>query len=169
MRIYLFAIAVMIFVLPNFAHASDHGVNAVYERMQAAYASLDASKLETVYAPDATYLPRSAKANVNSRDMIRRGLTGFIDQVRARKGTIKVSFRVVERKRFNGIYIDNGYVRTAIDNNDGTTPTVSNGKFLTVIAQQPEGHWAFVSDSDSETPPASFDDAKPLSGIKFDG
>lgn len=168
MRINPFVVIVVTFALSNFAQASDQGVNAVYERMQAAYGSLDASKLETVYAPDATYLPRSAKANVNTREAIRRGLAGFIDQVRAGKGTIRVRFRVVERKRFNDVYIDNGYVRTIIDSGDGTPPIVSNGKFLAAIAQQPEGHWAFVSDSDSETPPASFDEAKPLAGIKFD-
>ncbi len=95
MRINPFVVTVVTFALSNFAQASDQGVNAVYERMQAAYGSLDASKLETVYAPDATYLPRSAKANVNTREALRRGLAGFIDQVRAGKGTIRVRFRVV--------------------------------------------------------------------------
>lgn len=168
MRILLFLVAAAVGTLTSFAQASDKDANAVYERMQAAYTSLDASGLETVYAHDATYLPRSAKAGVNDRATIRRGLKGFIDQVQGSHGTITVSFRVVERKRFNDIYIDNGYVRTIVDKGDGSAVTVSNGKFLTAIARQPEGHWAFVSDSDSETPAALFDTAKPLPGVKFD-
>ena len=168
MRIHLSAFTLAACMLANIAYASDQDVNAVYERMQAAYASLDASRLETVYAPDATFLPGSPKANVNTRESIRRGLTGAIDQVRASKGSIKVSFRIVERKRFDGIYIDNGYVRSVIDKGDGKSPVVSNGKFHTAIARQPEGHWAFVSDSDSETPAASYDTAKPLPGLKYD-
>ena len=164
----LFALALAALVASQFADASDQGVNAVYERMQAAYASLDAAKLETVYSPDATYLPGSPKANVNNRQAIQRGLGGFIDKVRANNGRIEVSFRIVERKRFDGIFIDNGYVRSVIDYGDGKPPVVSNGKFQTAIVRQPDGKWAFVSDSDSETPPASYDKAKPLVGVKFD-
>lgn len=167
MRIHLLTILTAC-ALPNFAHASDQCVNDVYGRMRAAYASLDPAQLETVYAPDATYLPRSAKASVNTRETIRRGQTGFIDQVRARNGNIKISFRVSGRKRFDDVYIDHGYVRTVIEYGDGTPSIISNGKFLAAIARQSDGHWAFISDSDSETPPVSFDTAKPVSGLRYD-
>ena len=154
--------------IPGSVLASDRDVNAVYERMQEAYASLDIARLETVYAPDATYLPRSPKADVNTRETIRRGLSGFIDQMRSKNGAVKVSFRVIERKRFNDIVLDNGYVRTVIQPGDGTPPSTTYGKFFTAIALQPDGRWAFVSDSDSETTSASFTHAKALAGVKFD-
>ena len=171
MCINLFALAIMglaAIAFPESTLASDRDANAVYERMQEAYASLDGAKMETVYAPDATYLPRSPKADVNTRETIRRGLSGFIDQIRSKNGTIKVSFRVIERKRFNDIVLDNGYVRTVIQPGDGTPPRTTYGKFFTAIALQPDGRWAFVSDSDSETPAASFTSAKALAGVKFD-
>jgi hypothetical protein len=44
----------------------------------------------------------------------------------------------------------------------------ANGKFVAVVAKQPDGSWAFVSDGDSDTPAASFDNARPVAGLKFD-
>ena len=168
MRSLRLSLVLLSITLSHLAYASDADVNAVYERMQAAYAELDAEHLERVYAPDATYLPRSAKANVNTRESIRKGAAAFITQIRGKGGTVTMQFRVVERKRFDGVVIDNGYVRTVIDGANGEPPVVSYGKFLTAIARQTDGHWAFVSDGDSETPPAAFDAAVAVAGLKFD-
>jgi len=150
------------------AAASDADANAVYERMVASYAALDPAGLERVYAPNATYSSRNARATIHDRKRLMSGLTGFQQQVKGKGGSVDIRFRIVERKRFGDLYIDHGYVRTAYTLEQGGAPTVTYGKFMTVLAKQPEGHWAIVSDADSDTPPDAFDKAVPVEGLKFD-
>jgi uncharacterized protein (TIGR02246 family) len=155
-------------IVPTAAQASDAAANAVYDRMVAAYKAYDPAQLETVYAPDATYLSRSGRLDIHRRDQVRRGLTGYIQQLKTKGSKVDMKFRVVERKRFGDVYVDNGYVRTTVTPADGTAPQVTTGKFLTVLAKQPGGHWSFVSDADSETPAEAFDRAVRIGGVKFD-
>lgn len=150
------------------AAASDQAANAVYERMVASYAALDPAGLEKVYAPNATYSSRNARMTIHDRKTLMSGLSGFQQQVKAKEGNVDIRFRIVERKRFGDLYVDHGYVRTAYTLEKGAAPTVTNGKFMTVLAKQPEGHWAIVSDADSDTPADAFDKAVPVEGLKFD-
>jgi ketosteroid isomerase-like protein len=150
------------------AAASDAAANAVYDRMIAAHRALDTTQLETVYAPGATYLSRNGRFDIHSRPTILRGSKGFHDAFRANGGSVDIKIRLVERKRFGDIYVDNGYVRSTYISAKGAAPTVTTGKFATVLARQPSGSWAIVTDADSEAPAAAFDSAVPPAGLKFD-
>lgn len=150
------------------AGANDAAANAVYERMIAAHRALDTAQLETVYAPGATYLSRHGRLDIHSRPTIMRGTRGFHDAYRANGGSVDIRIRLVERKRFGDVYVDNGYVRSTYTSARGATPTVTTGKFATVLARQPSGAWAIVTDADSDAPPAAFDRAAPVDGLKFD-
>lgn len=166
MKPILMAAALVAMAAP--ARADDAAANAVYERMQAAYTALDPSGLETVYAPDATYLSRGPQMGIDRRDTIIRMTGGFHQRMRQSGGQIAMKFRLVERKRFGDVYVDNGYIRTTMKMSKDAPEQVTYGKFVTVIAKQPDGHWAFVSDADSDTPAANFDKAQPVAGLKFD-
>jgi ketosteroid isomerase-like protein len=150
------------------AQASDKEANAVYERLTASYASLDPAGLERVYAPNATYSSRNPGLTIHDRKTLMKGLTGFQQQVKDKGGAVDIRFRIVERKRFGNLYVDHGYVRTAYTLGKDAAPTVTNGKFMTVLMKQPEGHWAIVSDADSEAPADAYERAAAVDGLKFD-
>lgn len=150
------------------AWADDGAANEVYGRMADSYAALDPEALETVYAPDATYLSRNPKAGIDPRDAIRKGMHGFHEQLRKNGGSVRMKFRIVERKRYGDVIVDNGYVQSAIRMARDAPEEVTTAKFVTVIARQPQGHWAFVTDADSDTPAARFEQALPVPGLRFD-
>jgi ketosteroid isomerase-like protein len=151
------------------ARADDTAANAVYERMQASGAATHpAALLEKMYAPDSTYLSGYKDAGIDRRDTVLKMMVGSQQHLRKGGGHIDMKFRAVERKRFGDIYVDNGYMRTAVKPAKDVHEQVTYGKFVTVIAKQPDGHWAFVTDADSDTPAANFDNAAPVAGLKFD-
>lgn len=151
------------------ARADDNAANAVYERMQAAGSASDpAAVLETIYAPGATYLPRYKEFGIDRRETFVKMMAGSQAHLRKNGGRIDMKFRVVERKRFGDLYVDNGYIRTVVVPKKDAAEQVSYGKFVTVIGKQPDGHWAFVTDADSDTSAAKFDEATPVAGLKFD-
>lgn len=151
------------------AHAENSAANAVYERMQASSTAPDPTPLlEQVYGPDATYLPGHKDMGIDRRDNVIKMMAGSQKHLRKGGGQIAIKFRIVDRKRFGDLYVDNGYMRTTIKRTNDAPEHVTYGKFVAVIAKQPDGRWAFVTDADSDTPAANFDDAKPVQGLKFD-
>jgi ketosteroid isomerase-like protein len=169
MREIVAALALVSGTLGAPAQADDAAANAVYERMQASSTAADpASLLEKVYGVGATYLPRHKEAGIERREAVLRMLIGSQKHLRRTGGQIDMKFRLVDRKRIGDVYIDNGYIRSAVKPAKDAPEQVTYGKFVTVIAKQPEGHWAFVSDADSETPAANFNSAKPVAGLKYD-
>lgn len=161
-------VGVFLGLLATPAAAADSDANAVYERMAAAHRALDTAGLESVYAPEATYLSRNPRFDIHSRATILSGSRSFHNAARAKGGAIDIRIRIVDRKRFGDVYVDNGYVRSTYTASEGAVPTVTTGKFATVLARQSNGSWAIVTDADSDTPPAAFDDARPVAGLKFD-
>lgn len=152
------------------AYADNEAANAVYERMQSS-AAVDDPKplLEKVYAPDATYLPGFKEGGIDRRDVVLKMMAGSQQHLRKGGGSLNVQFRIVDRKRLgDGLYVDNGYMRTVVKRTSDAPEQVTYCKFVTVVARQPDGHWAFVTDADSETPAANFDNAQPVAGLKFD-
>ena len=151
------------------AYADDAAANAVYERMQeSSTAPVPAPLLEKVYAPQSTYLPGHKDLGIEPRDAVLAMMVGSQQHLRKSGGQIAIKFRIVDRKRFGDVYVDNGYMRTSVKPAKDAPDQVSYAKFVTVIAKQPDGHWAFVTDADSDTPAANFDKARPVTGLKFD-
>ena len=137
--------------------------------MQAASAAANpAPMFETIYAPGATYLPGHEEMGIDRRDTFLKMMVGSQRRLRQNGGQVSMKFRVVERKRFGDIYVDNGYMRTAMTLAKDGPEQVTYGKFITVLGKQPDGSYAFVTDGDSSTPAANFDNAEPVPGLKFD-
>ncbi len=151
------------------AQAEDRAANSVYERMQSSSTASDPEMvLEKVFGSEATYLPGHKELGIERRDTFLRMMAGSQQHLRKAGGAIDIKFRVIDRKRLGGVYVDSGYMRTTIRPKKDGPEQVSYGKFLTVIAKQRQGHWAFIADADSETPAANFENARPLDGVKFD-
>jgi len=169
MRKFMIVSAAALAVWASPALANDAAANAVYERMQASGTAADpASLLEKVYAPGATYLPGYKEIGIESREAVLKMMVGSQKHLRQSGGGLDVKFRVVDRKRFGDLYVDSGYMRTAVKPAKDAAEQVTYGKFVAAIARQPEGHWAFIADADSETLGANFDNAKAVKGVKFD-
>lgn len=167
-RVYVPIAAALLVAMPAATRASDAEANAVYERMVASYAALDPVALETVYAADATYLSRNGKLDIHKRDRVMQGMRSFHEQLRVDGGKMEIKVRIVERKRFGDVYVDNGYVRSTYTPGKAQPARTTTGKFVTVLAKQPSGRWAFVTDADSDAPADAFDKASPVAGLKFD-
>ena len=169
MNKWMMAAAAAAALLAAPARADDAAANAVYERMQAVAGAADpAAVLETIYAPDATYLPRYKQAGIDRREHFLKLMAGGQTQLRKNGGSIDMKFRIVERKRFGDLYVDNGYMRIAMKPKAGAAEEVHYGKFVTVLGRQADGRWAFVTDADSEAPAAKFEEAVAVPGLKFD-
>jgi len=164
----VFGVAVAL-LLPTAASADDAEANALYARLSAAHAALDTAALEPLYAPGATYLPRSGRFAIQSREEIVRRERASHDGMRANGGSIELRFRVTDRKRFGDVYVDNGYMRTVISRSKSEPATTVTSKFILVMARQPDGRWALVSDADSDAPADAYDGARSVAGLKFDG
>lgn len=154
---------------PMPARANDAAANAVYERMQASTTASDPTALlGKVYAKDATYLPGYKELGIESRDAVIETMVGSQQHLRKVGGKIEIKFRLVNRKRLGNVFVDNGYMRTAITPKLNAAEQVAYSKFATVITKQKGGHWAFVTDAESDTPAENFDNAKAVAGLKFD-
>jgi hypothetical protein len=103
----------------------------------------------------------------------------FRDQILARErsshlalsrqgGSLKLEFRVVGRQRFGEAYVDNGYMRSTLRPSSAAEPKVTISKFILVMARQPGGNYALVSDADSDAPADSWDKAREIPGLKYD-
>lgn len=152
------ALAVCMAVAP--ARADDAAVDALYDRLAAAYAATDAAALADVYAPDATVFPsRPDAAPLTGREAIRRGPGGFLTQAGQRGTKLELHFRVTQRRRQPGAVMDVGVYRLAITAAAGA-PQVQVGKFATASMPQADGGWAFVFDTDTPMPAGAWDAAR---------
>jgi len=150
------------------ALAEDAGVNAIYDRLSAAYAAEDARALAKVYAADAIVFPSQPNAPwVVGRERIMKGPGAFLAKVKAEGGALHIRFRVTGRQTFGSTIIDTGLYRLTSADAAGKAG-VQVGKFMTVSARQPDGTWAFVADTDTPMPAAAWDEAQPFAGARFD-
>lgn len=148
--------------------ADDAGVNAIYDRMSAAYEAEDAAALAKVYAPEAIIFPSQPNAPwVVGREHIAQGPGALLAKARSERGALQIRFRVTGRQAFGSILIDTGLCRLTIANAAGKAG-VQVGKFMTVSEHQPDGTWAFVGNTDTPMPAAAWNEAKPFAGAKFD-
>lgn len=161
----LMTLVLVAFATP--ALATDREVNAVYDRMSAAYVTLDRASLSTVYAADAILLPASQTLGplIGQAAILDYFKVPF-DRAAASGEQMRLDFRIVQRRWHGNIAVDVGYYR--FTRQKGTTKQTSVGKFTTTVARQPDGSWAFVSDADTPCPPELWDQAREASGVRFD-
>ena len=129
----------------------------LYLRFSEAHAKLDTRALHLLYAPGATYLPRAGRFDIQTREKILEREKASHDAMRMNGGSIRLSFRVTDRKRFGDVVVDNGYMRSVIRRSKDEPANTSTSKFILVMARQPDGRWALVSDADSDALAEAYD------------
>ena len=147
--------------------ADEERMNAVYERFIAAYAALDVDLLMTAYDDDAVYLRSSEAAPAIGEPEIRASYNAFFGHVRNDGERMRISFRIIDRKMTDELASDVGYYRLERIAADGTEIGAFYGRFLTVLAPQSDGEWAFANDLDTTANAELWEAAKPVKGAMF--
>lgn len=155
-------------LFPVEAQTSARRPNELYTAFSKAHAALHTAGLEPLYAPQATYLPRSARFAIQTRNEILRRERASHDMMRANGGSIQLKFRVSDRKQFGDLVVDNGYMRSAIRRSKSDPVIETTSKFILVMARQKDGRWALVSDADSDAPAEAYDELRPVGGHQYD-
>jgi len=159
--------AILVFATPSFA--DDAGINAIYERMSAAYAQGDPEGLRDVYAPDTIYFLSTPETEpLMGADRVVAHLGGMLTGLKQQGATSDLKFRVTHRRTMGDVAIDTGLYRLEIRGADGKS-SVHVGKFLVTATRQPDGRWAFMTDTDTPMKADAWDRAVPAAGAVFAG
>lgn len=127
-------------------------LQAAYDRVSAAYAAADSALLVEAYAPDAVVFPSAVGAEpLIGRESIRSGVGAMLDQAAASGARLSLGFEITRRRQLDGAVVDTGLYRLMERRETGEC-RIMVGKFLTVLAPQPDGDWAFVADTDTPMP-----------------
>ena len=149
-------------LFPVEAQTSARRPNELYTAFSKAHAALHTAGLEPLYAPQATYLPRSARFAIQTRNEILRRERASHDMMRANGGSIQLKLRASD------LVVDNGYMRSAIRRSKSDPVIETTSKFILVMARQKDGRWALVSDADSDAPAEAYDELRPVGGHQYD-
>lgn len=121
------------------AHA---GLDGVYARFRAAYASLDADAAAAVYAEDVSYLPPGSPV-VTGRAEARKGFAAMFDGLRKQGATAEISFEVLARGASGALGWDVGIF--TLRTSRGGEPM--RGKYVVVGARGADGTWRWQVDA----------------------
>lgn len=132
------------------ANANDNaGVNAIYERMTAAYDELDAQAFTDIYTADAVYLRSGESPMRIGIDAIIDNYRGFFSDVKSENGRLELLFRLVKRDCSETLCSDVGWYKLNRYDGDGSLAGTSYGRFLTTPGLGDDGKWRFVADLDT--------------------
>jgi ketosteroid isomerase-like protein len=152
--------ALALLSLPAVVNAADQmKPDDLYVRFAEAHAALDSRALHPLYAPGATYLPRTGRFDIQTRDEILEREKTSHAAMRTNGGSIRLSFRITDRRHFGDLVVDNGYMRSVVRRTKDEPALAVTSKFILVMARQPDGRWALVSDADSDAPAEAYDGA----------
>lgn len=146
-------------------------INANYQRLTAAYQSLDADMMADVYTRHGFYIsPGKKREIVKGREQIRALYRHYFTKVKKHNAKLQIRFRLLDRLIDTKTVSDIGYYLVTI-----TPPPESNqpvkqhaGKFLITVRKQADGQWAFWADSNSDVALEEFIMAKPQKGLLYD-
>lgn len=130
------------------------GLDDLYERFRAAYASLDLDALVGLYVEEALYLPPSGGI-LEGRGAVRESFSGFFEWAAENDVAVELVFHVVDRTLHEDLAVDVGYysLTTTPPAESGDPPGHSVGKFVTVAERDDAGEWRFRIDGYSPAPP----------------
>ena len=157
--------------LSALADTIDEKVNAIYDRMSAAYLSLDGNQMKTVYVEDGAYMPNSKDAKLlKGRSAIVADSARHFQQLKDHKAKMTIEFRVIDRKQAPGMVTDIGFFKISLtpSKESGREPRFNFGKFLITAVESENGEWAFYNDLDTKSTESAYTNAKPIDGWKFD-
>lgn len=141
-----------LFYLLTFTGFAQQSPDALYENFTKAYDELNAEKIANLYVEHAEMLNLYDGGNANStkgRSEIRKYFQDFFQRVKSKNQQLRLTFKVIDRKK-NGEYsLDNGFYRLEI-----LTPNKPSafgfGKFSTIL-QQENDQYKFKTDATTNT------------------
>lgn len=163
----LSAATIMCLCRPVALAQDNDGVNGIYERMTAAYGSLDSQAFADIYAADAIYLRSDDNPMLNGIAAISANFENYFSSVRAQNGRLELSFRVIRRDCTETLCSDVGWYRNTQYDSDGNTEYTSYGRFLTTPGRSEDGMWRFVADIDTGATEAHWNSAARTPGLHY--
>ena len=152
---------------PQVFSADGAGVNAIYERMSAAYGELDSQAFRDIYAEDATYLRSDRNPMLTDVEAIIGNFERYFSSVRGENGRLELLFRVVKRDCTESLCSDVGWYKLNRYGGDGEIAGTSYGRFLTTPGLGDDGMWRFIADVDTGAEAVHWDSATEVPGLHF--
>lgn len=125
-------------------------MDEVYERFVRAYSMADPDSVVVLYADDPLYLPGQGPVVVGKAAL--RTQFGFLDAIRQRSASARISFESVRRGASGEVAWDVGYYTVAVEERDGRRSPATRGKFATVWVREEGLGWRIRVDSFSPAP-----------------
>lgn len=153
------------------ADVVDDKVNAIYDRMSAAYLAMDEKLLESVYSTNAAYLPAGEdSALLKGQKNIVADSIGYFKELKQFQATMTIEFRVIDRKKTSDMVTDIGFFKITLSppKNSKHQTKYDYGKFIITSIPTTNGNWAFYNDLDAASSESSYNNAKAVAGWKFD-
>jgi hypothetical protein len=164
----LFAAAAMLHIaVPAFAQ-DNTAVNAVYDRMSAAYATRDRTLLGDVFHPQMVTSSAIADqpAVIGGKALTELVGAGF-DRLKQGDRQAELSFRITHRGWAGETAVDVGVLRMRYRGGDREDRTVYS-RYLSTLTRRDDGLWVFLTDSPASASAANWDNATPFAGARFD-
>ena len=159
--------AILIMAAP--AAAQDNaGVNAVYDRMAAAYAARDRAMLATIFHPKMVTSSSAAdQPPVIGGAALGERVGAGLDRLKQQDRQAELRFRVSHRGWADDTAVDVGVLRMRTWGG-GREPRTVYSRVVSTLVPGEDGTWVFLTDSPAPATQADWDKAEPVSGAKFD-
>jgi uncharacterized protein (TIGR02246 family) len=125
-------------------------LDAVYQRLSAAYRALDSSAAITAYTQDALYLQPDEEL-VQGRKGIQAAFERLFEWAEAKNLELRLTFEIMERDVEHDLAYDVG-LYTLARFHQGDELGSSRGKFVLISRRQADGSWLFHVDGFSRSP-----------------
>lgn len=135
----------------------------LYQKFSKGYDNLDAKAIANLYTKDAEVLYLYKDANPNSfkgRENILTSFEEFFGYMINEKRTLKLVFKIIDRKQVNNKILDNGFYQMTIQIPEHED-FIDYGKVSTVL-QKEEGVWKFCTDASTTATKEEFEKAIPI-------
>lgn len=161
------AAALLLLTAPS-APVDNAGVNAVYDRMSAAYAARDRIRLDGIF--HSKMVTSSSVANqppvIGGRALADRVGAG-LDRLKESNRQAELSFRIIHRSWVGETAIDVGVLRMRFFGGDREDRTVYS-RFLSSLTKRDDGQWVFLTDAPTSASEADWAKATRFEGARFD-
>jgi uncharacterized protein (TIGR02246 family) len=127
------------------------GVDAIYKTFSRGYRTLDPKLVADLYTADAAYLSPGGEIRIGRAEIL-KGFTRSFNNAKARKRSMRISFRIYQRQIETEIGYDVGvFYLTYYEK--GKLVHKSKGKFVVVAVKESDNKWRFQVDGYSDIKP----------------
>ncbi|MGL4614994.1 MAG: DUF4440 domain-containing protein [Shewanella sp.] len=168
-------LALLLLSLPIYAQSpqtppSDQLINDNYPLLTQAFTELDHQLTANIYTANASYLSESQSKEIfYGRQNIVLIYQRFFDKIRAKKASIDIDFRVLNRAIVGDSAIDTGYYLVRFYPAEETGEPVSEfaGKFAIGTQKVAPNRWQVSLDTNNRAEPRFYFNAKPVPNLYY--